>query len=55
MKKFTHIESGLHSLHHDDCVWLTNMGLRETRWILDVDWISYSYDITYKQWMRMGG
>lgn len=51
MKDFAYYESSLHSLHHDACDWLTNMGLRETRWILDADWISYSYDITYCKWI----
>jgi len=49
MKKFTYV--GGHSLHYAAADWLANIGLRETRWILDAD---CSYDITYKQWMRMG-
>jgi len=50
MKNFTYIEN--YSLHYAAAAWLTNMGLRETRWILDSDWISYSYDISYKKWME---
>lgn len=50
MKEFIYIEN--YSLHHVAAAWLTNMGFRETRWILDGVWISFSYDITYKQWIR---
>lgn len=51
MKEFTYI--GEYSLLPDACEWLTNMGLHETRWILDADWIIFSYEITYHQWMKI--
>ena len=50
MKDFTY--TGNYCLHHSAYDWLTIMGLRETLWILDADWISYSYDITYGKWIK---
>ena len=52
MNKFTYGENQ-YSLHYSACDWLTVMGLRETRWILDSDWIIFSCHLTYKQWMKM--
>jgi len=53
MKEFIHV-GDQYSLLYDSCHWLTKMGLRETRWILDARWILSSYDTTYGKWMIMG-
>ena len=39
MKDFTYYADKT-SLHIDGCNWLEDMGLRETRWILDAEWLS---------------
>jgi len=51
MKDFTYVGKQ-HSLFHEDCIWLDYMGLYETRWILDTEWIIFSYDMTYSEWMK---
>ena len=50
MKDFILLDD--YNLHHDAASWLVNMGLRETRWMLDAIWISFSYDMTYKKWIN---
>ncbi len=51
MKKFTHIdEYGLSQL---ECEWLIQIGLRETQWFLDAEWMLSIYgEITYSKWIR---
>jgi len=51
MKDFTYYEID-HSLDFDACSWLDELGLRETRWILDTDWIlTQSSSPTFKVWV----
>lgn len=38
-----------------DSVWLTEIGLRETKWFLDAMWIfstNNTYPISFKEWIR---
>jgi len=39
-----------------DSIWLTDMGLRETKWILDVTWILFTNNdvnsLSFKEWIR---
>ncbi len=53
MKDFTYIDIDCEfNLHVHDCEWLRDMGLKETRWILDSEWIlSFIDNITYEQWI----
>ena len=53
MKDFTYEENHLSGLHVDACEWLKDMGLKETRWILDSEWLlSFINNITYEKWIR---
>jgi len=51
MKDFTYIDNEF-NLHACACEWLRDMGLRETRWILDTEWFSiYNCRITFNEWI----
>ena len=52
MKDFIYIDNGF-NLHASACEWLRDMGLKETRWILDREWfIAYDVNITYSEWTK---
>ena len=51
MNDFIHIGEK-HSLLYDACVWLSYMGLNETRWFLDAEWIISLYNTTYDEWIK---
>lgn len=52
MKDFTYIGTDEHSLHVDCCIWLRLLGLRETRWFLDVEWLrNESNDFIFRKWV----
>lgn len=51
MKDFTYIDNGS-NLHAIDCEWLRNVGLRETRWILDREWFIVFYDKPFSEWIK---
>ena len=49
MKDFTYDKSGLQI---DACSCLEDLGLRETRWILDATWfLNNSNHPTFKEWI----
>lgn len=50
MKDFIYVEN--YSLHYAAAAWLTDIGLHETRWMLDASWISRSYLMTYSEWIE---
>ena len=53
MKDFTYINNGF-NLTAYDCVWLKDMGLLETRWILDREWFFVFYpnrQLTFDEWV----
>ena len=57
MKDFTYYYNNggddKRSLLMSDCGWLRNMGLRETRWILDREWLGAQHkNITFKKWIE---
>ena len=40
-------------LEYDACFWLEELGLRETRWILDADWfLNDGMTMTFNQWIN---
>ena len=50
MKKFIYDESGLQI---DACSCLEDLGLRETRWILDATWfLNDGMIMTFNQWIN---
>ncbi len=49
MKDFTYYRDNKISLHISDYNWLENMGLRETQWILDTEWLKGH--VTFKRWV----
>lgn len=52
MKDFTYTKQ--YGLRASDCEWLSDMGLRETRWFLDIEWL-FSVDgrkMPYNEWIR---
>ena len=53
-KDFVYSEDKKYNLHADDCKWLSNTGLKETRWFLDAQWfiIFYKNRITYYKWIN---
>ncbi len=53
MKDFARHEK-MYGLHADDCFWLRQMGLRETLWILDAEWILFFYGkmMTFNKWIK---
>ncbi len=52
MKDFTRHENK-YGLYSDDCSWLRQMGLRETQWILDAEFILFFYGIiTFNEWAK---
>ena len=51
MKHFTYNQNN-YDLNSSACLWLKQMGLRETLWILDAGWLLSSYeDLTYNKWI----
>jgi len=48
MKDYTYTRA---SLNPDAFAWLTNMGLRETQWILDAKWLYLIHNMSYKNWI----
>ena len=41
-----------YDLYPSACLWLRQMGLKETRWFLDTEWLLSSYNnVTYKEWI----
>ncbi len=57
MKNFTYVGNDKFNLRGLACEWLKDMGLRETRWILDREWFLayYSHDnkqITFEEWVK---
>ncbi len=53
MKDFIYTEDES-NLHACACRWLRDMGLKETRWILDADWfiVYYKNRITFHKWIN---
>lgn len=53
MKDFTY-HGKIYSLEAYACRWLMDMGLKETRWILDTAWFldHYNGTVTYHDWIR---
>ena len=52
MKDFTRHENK-YGLYSDDCSWLRQMGLRETQWILDAEFILFFYGIIiFNEWIN---
>jgi len=51
MKDFTYINTNHYNLFSESYEWLMYMGLRETLWILDVNWIIRQLNITYSEWL----
>lgn len=53
MKYFTRNEN-ISGLRAADCEWLSDMGLKETRWILDAEWILFFYGkmMTFNKWIK---
>lgn len=52
MNEFTYVD-GEHNLNVNSCRWLKKVGLKETRWILDVAWLLSSCDdLTYREWIE---
>ena len=54
MKDFTYIHNEF-NLNVESCVWLRKMGLKETRWILDIDWFfvyCHNKQITFDEWIN---
>lgn len=47
MKEFTY--SRVRGLSNSACYWLDKMGLVETRWFLDTEWIISKCDLTYQE------
>ncbi len=53
MKNFTYIDNDKCNLRGHACEWLRDMGLRETRWILDTEWIfAYGEQTTFEEWIN---
>ena len=52
MKEFDYSSSKKTSLSPDPSYWLVDMGLRETRWILDTRWIIRTCEVTYNEWLE---
>ena len=41
-----------YDLYPSACLWLRQMGLKETRWFLDTEWLLSSYNsMSYKEWI----
>ena len=53
MKDFIYTEDET-NLHAYACRWLDDMGLKETRWILDSEWFIafYKNRITFNKWIN---
>ena len=52
MKDFTYYDDNKKSLHVHDCDWLEDMGLRETLWIIDVQWfLKQGNTLIFKEWI----
>jgi len=54
MKDFTYIDNEF-NLQACACEWLRDMGLKETRWILDREWFFVYYSnkqITFDKWVN---
>ncbi len=53
MKDFIYLEDET-NLHAYACRWLHDMGLKETRWILDSEWFIafYKNRITFNKWIN---
>lgn len=52
MKDFLYINSNKNSPEPHEQTWLRKMGLRETQWILDADWLlRYHPKSVYKEWV----
>ena len=52
MKDFTYNNST--NLDASNCIWLKQMGLKETRWILDSEWFLTQHHLgnpTFKKWI----
>lgn len=49
MKDYTY--NNKTSLDADAYHWLSNIGFKETQWILDTKWLSVVHDISYKKWI----
>jgi len=54
MKDFIYTENNKYNLHAYACRWLSDVGLKETRWILDSGWFItfYKKRITYDLWIN---
>jgi len=51
MKKFIYNRNN-YDLYPSACLWLNQVGLKETRWFLDAAWIlSYYNDLSYDKWI----
>lgn len=50
MKKFTYYKNDKINLQLNDSRWLNDIGLIETRWILDVNWLIDHF--TYPKWIK---
>ena len=52
MKDSTYNEK-IYGLHTPDCEWLRKIGLKETLWIIDREWILHYYNnIIFNRWIR---
>lgn len=49
MKDFIYYSKDKWDLHISDSIWLIDMGLRETHWILDARW--FINRSTFNEWM----
>lgn len=53
MKDFTYTGTGELSLNVNCCIWLRKLGLRETRWFLDIEWLQNKSDIfIFHEWVN---
>ncbi len=53
MKSFTYYDDDKRSLHINDCDWLRDTGLKETRWFLDTKWLlAHSKNLIFKEWIE---
>ena len=49
--KYTYNNGGEPSLDADAFYWLSEMGLKETQWILDTKWLSIDYNLAFQKWI----
>ena len=51
MRDFIYTD-GEHNLNINSSRWLNRVGLRETRWILDTEWLCNGNDFVFSDWIN---